>query len=281
LESLLKEIEKLKTIRDLGLPADILGSFHPDLVKRFRRRAATESSWELRRHPDDIRLPLLVFYCMQREAEIVDGLVDLLLQITHRITVRAERRIVQDLLDDFQQVQGKTLILFRIAAAALGNPDGTMRDVIFPVVDETVCETLVKEQSAGGANHNWMAGLFDDAPVHDTVTAQQIRETSMADRDLEAVRRAIEQHDNFAFPLDAVSLDAGDGPMSMADRAAFGMENVTQDLEVATRVASGAGVYRDRRGSLWVAHDNSHAQQDEYLMEYVGNLDDLNVPLKD
>ena len=37
----------------------------------------------------------------------------------------------------------------------------------------------------------------------------------------------------------------------------------------------------DRRGSLWVAHDNSHAQQDEYLMEYVGNLDDLNVPLKD
>jgi hypothetical protein len=57
---------------------------------------------------------------MQREAEIVDGLVDLLLQITHRITVRAERRIVQDLLDDFQQVQGKTLILFRIAAAAPG-----------------------------------------------------------------------------------------------------------------------------------------------------------------
>ena len=103
----------------------------------------------------------------------------------------------------------------------------------------------------------------------------------MADRDLEAVRRAIEQHDNFAFPLDAVSLDAGDGPMSVADRATFGMENVTQDLEVATRVASGAGVYRDRRGSLWVAHDNSHAQQDEYLMEYVGNLDDLNVPLKD
>jgi hypothetical protein len=58
------------------------------------------------------------------------------------------------------------------------------------------------------------------------------------------------------------------------------MENVTQELEVATRVASGAGVYRDRQGSLWVAQDNSHAQQDEYLMEYVGNHDGLNVPLK-
>ena len=215
---------------------------------------------------------MLIFYCMQREAEIVDGLVDLLLQITHRITVRAERRIVQDLLDDFQQVQGKTLILFRIAAAALGNPDGTMRDVIFPVVDETVCETLVKEQSAGGANHNWMAGLFDDAPVHDTVTAQQIRETSMADRDLEAVRRAIEQHDNFAFPLDAVSLDAGDGPMSMADLGSL------RDGECHPGPGSGNparqrcwGLSRPPGQSV-VAHDNSHAQHAEYLMEYVGNL---------
>ena len=154
LDSLLKEVEKLKQIRGLGLPAGILGPFHPDLVKRLRRRAATESPWELRRHPDGIRLPLLVFYCVPREAELVDGLVDLLLQITHRITVRAERRIVQDLLEDFQQVHGKTRILFRIAAAALGNPDGAVRDVIFPVADETVCKNLMKEQHAGGIDRN-------------------------------------------------------------------------------------------------------------------------------
>jgi hypothetical protein len=89
-----------------------------------------------------------------REAEIIDGLVELLLQITHRITVRAERRIVQDLLDDFDQVHGKTRILFRIAAAALENPDGAVRDVIFPVADETVCQNLVKERDAGGLDRN-------------------------------------------------------------------------------------------------------------------------------
>ncbi|MBF0374933.1 MAG: Tn3 family transposase [Alphaproteobacteria bacterium] len=150
LESLLTEIEKLKRIRDLGLPAGILGSFHPDLVKRLRRRAATESPWELRRHPDGIRLPLLVFYCVPREAEIVDGLIELLLQVTHRITVRAERRIVEDLLEDVQQVHGKTRILFRIAAAALENPDGAVRDVIFPVADEAICQNLVREQGSGG-----------------------------------------------------------------------------------------------------------------------------------
>ena len=40
---------------------------------------------------------------------------------------------------NFHQVLGKTRILFRIAAAALGNPDGAVRDVIFPVAVETVC----------------------------------------------------------------------------------------------------------------------------------------------
>ena len=150
LDSLLKQIEKLKAIRDLDLPPGILESFHPDLVKRYRRRAATESSWELRRHPDGIRLPLLIFYCVPREAEIVDGLIDLLLQITHRITMRAERRIIQELLDDFQQVHGKTRILFQIAAAALDNPSGAVRDVIFPVANETVCKNLVKEQGTSG-----------------------------------------------------------------------------------------------------------------------------------
>jgi hypothetical protein len=124
------------------------------------------------------------------------------------------------------------------------------------------------------------ARLFGKKPLHDTATAHEYWGTSMADRDLEAARRKIEQHSDFVFPLDAVSLDAGDGPMSVADREAPGMENVTHDLEVATRVASGSGVYRDRQGGLWIAQDNSHIRPDEYLVEYVGTLDELNAPLK-
>lgn len=154
LDSLLKEVDKLGRLRALKLSPGILGALHPELVKRLRRRAGTESPWELRRHPDGIRLPLLVFYCVPREAEIIDGLVELLLQITHRITVRAERRIAQDLLDDLPQVHGKTRLLFRIAAAALENPGGAVRDVIFPVADETVCQTLVKEGDASGLDRN-------------------------------------------------------------------------------------------------------------------------------
>jgi TnpA family transposase len=150
LKSLLGEVEKLKRLRELGLPAGILKPFHGELVKRFRRRAATESVWELGRHPDEIRLPLLVFYCVPREADLVDGLVELLMQITHKMTEKAERRVVEELLADFQAVRGKTGILYRIAEAAAEKPDGIVRDVIYPVASEETIEALVKEYRASG-----------------------------------------------------------------------------------------------------------------------------------
>jgi len=151
LDSLLAEIAKLELVRGLGLPSDLLAGVHPDLVKRFRRRAAVESAWELRRHPGRIRLPLLGFYCVPREAEIVDGLVDLLIQVTHRITVKAERRVVTELLEEAKAVRGKTGILFKVASAVTGTPDGSVREVIFPVVDERTFEALVKEALAAGS----------------------------------------------------------------------------------------------------------------------------------
>jgi TnpA family transposase len=151
LESLLGEVDKLERLRALALPADILRPFHSDLVKRFRRRAATESVWELREHPESIRLPLLVFYCAPREADVVDGLVELLMQIAHRMTAKAERRVIEKMLADGHAVRGKTGILYRIAEAAAEHPDGVVRDVIYPVAGEETLAQLVKEYRASGA----------------------------------------------------------------------------------------------------------------------------------
>jgi hypothetical protein len=72
LESLLAEIGKLDIVCSLRLAPEILKRHHPELIKRFRRRAVTESVWALRLHPERIRLPLLVSYCVPREAEIID-----------------------------------------------------------------------------------------------------------------------------------------------------------------------------------------------------------------
>ena len=148
LDSLLAEIDKLEMARAIGLPRDLLSSIHADAAKRLRRRAAVESAWELRRHPPRIRLPLLAAWAGPREAEIVDGLVELLIQVTHRITVKAERRVVAELIEEARTVRGKTGILFKVASAVTEQPDGVVRQVIFPIVDERTFQALVKEAIA-------------------------------------------------------------------------------------------------------------------------------------
>jgi hypothetical protein len=154
LESLLAEIDKLERLRALGLPRDLLRGLHPGLVRRFRRRAAVETAWELRRHPDRIRLPLLAFWCVPREAEVVDGLVELLIGVTHRITVKAERRVLEELMEEAVEVRGKAGILFRVAEAAVGAPEGVVREVIFPAAGQGTLEALAREARALGVPHS-------------------------------------------------------------------------------------------------------------------------------
>ena len=152
LESLLAEIDKIQALRDVGLPDNLPAGIHPDAAKRLRRRTSVEGAWEMRRHPPRIRLPLLAAWVFPREAEIVDGLVDLLILVTHRITVKAERKVVAELLEEAVTVRGKARLLARIAFAVTEAPDGTVRDVLFPVVDEYTFDALVKEAlAAGGA----------------------------------------------------------------------------------------------------------------------------------
>jgi hypothetical protein len=147
LESILDEIDKLERLRALALPADVLRSCSAASIKRYRPCSDGESVGVAPSSRSN-SLTALVFYCVPRK-ELIDGLIELLIQITHRITVRAERRVTAEIITDFQQVRGKAGILFRIAVAALDNPDEAVRDVIFPVADEQTFQNLVKEQRAG------------------------------------------------------------------------------------------------------------------------------------
>ena len=78
-------------------------------------------------------------------------LVDLLIQVIHKIGVRAEKRVEKELLDDLKRVTGKTAVLFRIAEAAVEQPDGRVRDVVFPAAGgEQKLRDLVREYKSSG-----------------------------------------------------------------------------------------------------------------------------------
>jgi TnpA family transposase len=150
LERVLQEIEKLERIHQLGLPADLFAQVSAKTLDSYRQRIAVEELQEVRRHPDPIRFTLLSAYCWRRRQEIVDTLVELLMDVVHHLGTKAERRVEKAFVKDIKKVSGKTTLLFRLAEAAVDKPDGTIREVVFPVVSEQTLRDLVKEYKAGG-----------------------------------------------------------------------------------------------------------------------------------
>jgi len=153
LDSILKEAQKLNCIRQLGLPSNLFALVSPKVVYHYRRRASAEPPRELRRHPDPIRYTLVAAFCWQRSQEITNSLVELLIQIIHRIGINAERRVDKELIDDFKRVNGKSHLLFRIAEASLEHPLELVKDVVYPVVSQKTLQDVVKEYKSTGSTY--------------------------------------------------------------------------------------------------------------------------------
>ncbi len=151
LESVFGEIAKLQQLRSLGLPADLFTQTPPRVVSWHRSRLAVEDVREIRRHPATIRYTLLAAYCSQREQEIIDTLVELLISLIHRIEKRAERTVDAQVLRDVKRIRGKQRLLYEVAHAAIRQPEGTVKDAIFPVAPEQTLRSLVEEFRLGGS----------------------------------------------------------------------------------------------------------------------------------
>ncbi|GHD36422.1 putative transposase [Nocardiopsis kunsanensis] len=152
LESMLREIRKLQAIRSLGLPPTLFADVAPKVLASWRQRAAVESPSHLRRRSPASAVTLLSALLAEREHEVTDSLVDLLIATVHRIGARAERKVTNELINAFKRVTGKENLLFHIAEASVDAPDGPVRDVVFPAVagGEQTLRELVHEYRTKG-----------------------------------------------------------------------------------------------------------------------------------
>jgi hypothetical protein len=153
LASVQEELAKLELIRGIDLPIGLFDHASARDLERCRQRVMVEAPHELRRHPDAARITWLAAFVYLRARSLTDDLVDLLIETVHRIGARAERKVERELLDDLKRVGGKHNLLFELADATLAQPDGVVRDVVFPVVDEQTLRDLVKEGKATGPRY--------------------------------------------------------------------------------------------------------------------------------
>lgn len=153
LASMQEELDKLILIRQIDLPENLFGNVATRELERYRRRVVVQEPHELRRLAKATRMTWLAAFFYLRGRSLTDDLVDTLIETIHRIGARAERKVEKELLDDLKRVSGKQNILFEMADASLSNPDGVVRDVVFPVVGEQKLRDLVKEWKATGPTY--------------------------------------------------------------------------------------------------------------------------------
>eukprot|EP01033_Poteriospumella_lacustris_P014918 gene14918-10666_t len=153
LENLLNAAERLNAIRGLKLPHDAIASVGGAFRERIHRRVSQEAAWEMNRHPTVRKMGLYAVFLVCREQTITDQLVDLLIETIHKMTTKAERRVVTRVSKEVMKVQGKERLLYLIAEASVEAPDKTVREVVFPIVNPEKLAAVIQEYTSAGAFH--------------------------------------------------------------------------------------------------------------------------------
>lgn len=141
---------RLKYLQAINLPIGLFADIPQRFLEEYAQKAKIESLSHLQRHRDEQTITLLAAFSWVRERQLTDQLVELLIQLLNAIRLRAKQKVEQELLADFIKVGGKQQLLFRMAAAIWENPDGIIRDVLFPLIGEDRLEQLVKESKQSG-----------------------------------------------------------------------------------------------------------------------------------
>jgi len=148
LDTLLAEIVKLERVKAIGLPPGLLEGVSEKVVAGWRTRAMKMYPSDFAAAQTPVRLTLLAALCWARKAEMIDGLVELLIQLVHKISVRAEKKVENEINTEFRRVHGKNGILVKLAAAALALPEEIVRKALYPVVGKRTLEDIVAEATA-------------------------------------------------------------------------------------------------------------------------------------
>jgi Domain of unknown function (DUF4158) len=142
--------QRLKLLQSIGLPEDLFADIPLPYLRIYQQQVAVSSISHLQRRMKMARqqaqhFTMLAAFCWVRQREVTDQLVDLCIQIINDIRLRAKRRVERELLADFIRVNGKRQLLYRLAEAMLENPDGIIREVLYPLVGQRKLEALVEE----------------------------------------------------------------------------------------------------------------------------------------
>lgn len=144
---------RLKYLQGIELPEELFADIPLKYLRQYQRQMAVESPSHLLRREEsnpEQMYSLLAAFCWVRQREVTDDLVDLFIRVLKDIKLKAESKEKKRLLNDFIRVDGKQRLLFNLAEAMIENPDGVIKEVLYPIVGQARLEALVEEAKHTG-----------------------------------------------------------------------------------------------------------------------------------
>lgn len=167
INNLEKEIWKLQLSKDVAINKESFSDIPIKAIKILKLRARNETASEMREHPEQIRYALLACFIYIRTSEIIDDIVNMTIDLIQKVDTNSQTQLNTKLLSDIKKVEGKVQILYRIAEAVVKNPNGSIKEVIFPEIKEEVFQNLVAEyQTTGPQYTNLHQSLMKNKYVH-------------------------------------------------------------------------------------------------------------------
>ncbi len=153
LDSILKLMEQLSILNRFNFDIATIQAIPRKRIVHYSQAFTRLNPSDLKQMTDNKRCAHSFMYCHTRKEEIIDKTIDMFNRIIRNVIHKSEKRVVRKLINDVKKVYGKDTILFNIAEICLEQPDGTIRDKIFPIIGQDKLKNIIDEYKKKGPKY--------------------------------------------------------------------------------------------------------------------------------
>jgi TnpA family transposase len=144
------ELQKLSQLKSFFLPIQALQAVSRKSLQKYYTRVLAESPSHLAEYETKSRYATMAVFCYIRTQVLTDNLVDLFLQLIHKMKVSSETHVIKKIVSEIKRVDGKFDILHVLAETLAAKPNGVIQDEIYPKVSqETLSDLAIELRSKG------------------------------------------------------------------------------------------------------------------------------------
>jgi hypothetical protein len=150
IDSILAEVQKYLALRTIVIPNIVEHFGSRKLFEKYYTRVLAERPSSLKEHKPNLRYAYLAIFCLIKKQHMTDTLIDLLLKLLKRILTKAERSVDKALALDNKRVKGKMGTLLKLAKKSIDNPDGVIKNTIYPDITQERLTEIINDLGEDG-----------------------------------------------------------------------------------------------------------------------------------